>query len=277
VNTNVACDACDADAGEPCRPDCIGVAAAADAAESVRSVLVAEYGPDWVRRLSSVVSVVKRSWYTYVTRPGKTYPDMVWDECDAIVLSYTLGRDVHGYEDTVGVSNYRVLMDSWSECDGLTTGPYSGQSVVCLDLDSPAPADLVDVLNTLESACILDSDDHCNAEREMIEEHWESYGRSDVFDAVAVALGADNRTDLTDYAEQTIEDLVWSGFLDYGCGGGYPSIIDVSACDFGSDAVAEWVSARVGAESSVTLGARFPTDSAFIVNTLRPAWIRAES
>jgi hypothetical protein len=249
-------------------------------AESVRSVLVAEYGPDWVRRLSSVVSVVKRSWYTY-TKPAAgspmAYGGMVWDECDAIVLSYTMGRDVHGYEDTVGVSNYRVLMDSWSDCDGLTTGPYSGQSVVCLDLDLPAPEDLVDVLETLESACILDSDDHCNAEQEMIQEHWESYGRSDVFDAVAVALGADNRSDLTDYAERIITDLVWSGVLDYGCGGGYPSIIDVSACDFGTDAVAGWVGARVGAESSVTLGARWSGDELKVVNTLRPAWIRADS
>jgi hypothetical protein len=249
-------------------------------AESVRSVLVAEYGPDWVRRLSSVVSVVTRSWYTY-TKPAAgsrmAYGGMVWDECEAIVLSYTLGRDVHGYEDTVGVSNYRVLMDAWQDCDGLTAGPYSGQSVVCLDLDSPAPEDLVDVLERLESAFILDSDDHATAEQEMIAEHWESYGRLDVFDSVAVALGADNRSDLTDYAERIITDLVWSGVLDYGCGGGYPSIIDVSGCDFGADAVAAWVAGRVGAESWVKLGARFPTDSAFIVNTLRPAWIRGDS
>ena len=141
---------------------------------SVREVLVSEYGPEWVRRLSGVASVATRSWYEYVTRPGQSYPDMVWDSAECVVLNYTVGRDVHGYEDAIGVSNYRVLMDQWSDVDGLTSGPYSGQSCVSLDLDSPAPEDLVDVLDALESYPILDESGYSDAEQEIIAEHWES-------------------------------------------------------------------------------------------------------
>lgn len=251
---------------------------------TVRETLVLAYGTGWERHLTryGIADVTKRTWYTYVTRPGKSYPDMVWHESDVIVLNCTMGRDVHGYEETVGVSNYRVLRDNWADVDGLTDGPYSGSSHISLDLDMPAPGDLVDVLERLESYPVLDDDAYNEVEQELIREHWESYGADDSADMVAECLGVDSddltRADLTDYAIGTIETLTFSGYLESYDGGpywqGYPSFIDSSAVEFGATALAGWVRDNVGRHDSVTLRT-YPGDTnPLIVDTRIASWVR---
>ncbi|AFN37683.1 hypothetical protein ELTIGER69_87 [Mycobacterium phage ElTiger69] len=207
---------------------------------TVREVLADVYGEDWATedyRRNDLSHLVSVHWneerYEYVA-PSQ------------IVLNHTMSRDVHGYEDTVGIANYRVLSRQWADCPALTDGPYSGSTHIGLLLDEAAPADLIEVLDSLSDYPILDDQEHSQAEQEMIQEHWELYGRDDVYDAVAKAIGADHRSDLTDYAEELIDALVWDGVLDYGCGGGYPTMVDASMCDFGTEYVADWIKARLG-------------------------------
>ncbi|AEL17686.1 hypothetical protein CUCO_82 [Mycobacterium phage Cuco] len=207
---------------------------------TVREVLADVYGEDWAtedyRRniLSHVVSVHwNEEQYQYVA-PSQ------------IVINHTTGQDIHGYEDTVDIANYRVLSREWADCPALTDGPYSGSTHIGLLLDEAAPADLIDVLEALESYPVLDDQVHSEVEQETIQEHWELYGRDDVYDAVAKAIGADHHSDLTEYACDLIDTLVWEGVVDYGCGGGYPTMIDSSMCDFGTDYVADWIKARLG-------------------------------
>ncbi|QGJ92255.1 hypothetical protein SEA_MARYSWELL_83 [Mycobacterium phage MarysWell] len=207
---------------------------------TVREVLADVYGEDWATedyRRNSLSHVVSVHWneeqYQYVA-PSQ------------IVINHTTGRDIHGYEDTVDIANYRVLSREWADCPALTDGPYSGSTHIGLLLDEAAPADLIDVLEALESYPVLDDQVHSEVEQETIQEHWELYGRDDVYDAVAKAIGADHHSDLTEYACDLIDTLVWEGVVDYGCGGGYPTMIDSSMCDFGTDYVADWIKARLG-------------------------------
>jgi hypothetical protein len=105
---------------------------------------------------------------------------------------------------------------------------------------------------------VLDDDEYSRVEQEMILEHWESYGRDDLQDVIAENLGGDNRTDLTDAAVEMINALVWTDLIDF-----WPSMIDVSAVDFGEKEIVEWLKPRIGQVvtlpnygSSVTLDLR---------------------
>jgi hypothetical protein len=217
---------------------------------TVREILTAAYGDDWQHQLSHVVDVAERSEMHY-TRDASGFTNYRHDYYPVIVLRNTKGRDVHGYEDPIDVANYRVLQDNWSDYEGLSDGPYSGSSHIALDLDRPAPSDLVETLEALARYPLLSDDEHSVVEQEFITEHWDSYGRNDTLDAVARAIGADSRSDLTDYATELVESLTFGGVLDYGCGGGYPTFIDVSAVDFGTDIIAQWIRARLGLVVSV--------------------------
>ena len=122
---------------------------------TVREVLTAAYGDDWERSLSDIVSTGKRREMHY-TREPNGYTGFRHDYFPLVAINYTKGRDVHGYEDAADVSNYRVLRDQWSDVEGLSDGPWSNCSVIALDLDSEAPVDLVDVLESLREYPILD-------------------------------------------------------------------------------------------------------------------------
>jgi hypothetical protein len=241
--------------------------------KTVRDTLAAAYGDGWTRAVNGVATVAKRTWCTYVTRAGQSYPDMVWHECETLVINWTVGRDVHGYEDTVGVANYRVLTESWAECDGLNDGPYSGQACIAVDLDSAAPNDLVDVLDALESYPVLDDQVHSEVEQEMIVEHWESYGRDDMLSAVADALNVDGRDCLTDYARETIENLVFCGYL----GDNYPTVVDVSAVDFNTADIIAWVSeyvtTTVGVDDTVKVRRWSGDTDGLDVDTRFDSWV----
>lgn len=201
---------------------------------TVREAMSSEYGDDWAKHGPSHCFDLENNYHT--------------DHRDVLIIRGTGNNDVHGYDDAVSVSNYRVLYDSWKDLEGLSRGPYSNIDMITLELDSQAPSDLTEVLDGLADYPVVDEQEWSSVEQEMIQEHWESYGKNDVMDAVAEAIAGPNynRTDLTDYAETLIERLVWEGILDYGCGGGYPSMIDESACDFGEKEVAAWFKARLG-------------------------------
>lgn len=199
---------------------------------TVREALVSEYGEDWQKYGPSHVFEVVNNYRT--------------DGRDIIALNHTHANDTFGYDDPVTTANYRVLYDRWSHLEGLSRGPWSNCDVIALELDSEAPSDLTDVLDGLEDYPVIDEESWSEVEQEFIRDHWDSYGRHDVMGAVADVLGDFTRADLTDYAEEVIERLVWEGILDYGCGGGYPSMIDGSACDFGSDEVAKFFADNSG-------------------------------
>ena len=97
------------------------------------------------------------------------------------------------------------------------------------------------MLEALSDYPLLDDQMHWEVEQEMINEHWDSYGRDDLFDVIAENLGGYGRTDLTQAAEDMLTELVWSDVIDV-----YPTVIDASAVDFGEREIAEWVAARIG-------------------------------
>jgi hypothetical protein len=227
-----------------------------DVAATVRATLVDAYGPDWARAINHVAEVVD----TYRT--------------DGPVLVFNLARanDVHGYDDPVSVSNYRVLASDWADVDALFTGTWSNVDAIGLRLDAVAPDGLTDVIDALESYPVLDESVWSEVEQETIRDHWESYGRFDALCSVADVLGV-SRSDLSDYAETAVETLVWSGVLDYGYGSGYPSMVDPSSCDFGTDAVSNWVREHVGNVESVTVDRGY--GEPLIVDTRREVWVRS--
>jgi hypothetical protein len=187
---------------------------------TVREALTEHYGDNYVRSIEHIATVVN----TYRTN-GE----------DMLVFNGAKKNDVHGYDDAVDVSNFRVLEDNWQHLDGFGRGPWSNVDAISLLLDQEAPSDLIEVLDGLADYPLLSDDEHSRVEQEMIQEHWESYGRYDVIRTVEKALDVD---ELTDAAHEIINELVCSGILDYGVGGGYPTMIDSSACDFGDDDVA---------------------------------------
>jgi hypothetical protein len=211
-----------------------------DIALTVRATLAAEYGDDWQRAISHLAEVVN----SYRT-----------DGDDVLVFTTGLvaANDVHGYDEPLAVSNYRVLSDDWQHSDALFTRTWSNVDSIGLRLDTVAPVGLVDTLHALDSYPVLSDDEYSRAESDMIDEHWQSYGRHDVLTAIADVLGV-SVADLTDDAERLAHTLVWEGVVDYGYGGGYPSIIDVSAVDFGTTEVADWVRERVGQSVTLTTG-----------------------
>ena len=197
---------------------------------TVRETLVDAYGVECLKASSYVYEIVN----SY--RTGGE---------DVLVLSHAVANDIHGYDDAVSVSNYETLRDSWGQLEAWTNSTYSNADYAGLRLDATAPEDLIDVLDALESYPVLDEQRWSEVEQRMIVEHYESYGRSDVLDTVAKAIGYDSG-DLTDTAGDMVDRLVFDGLLDYGYGSGYPQFIDSSGVEFGAVEVAEYVKANVG-------------------------------
>jgi hypothetical protein len=203
---------------------------------TVREAMTAEYGKDWTKGdyrsgISHVATFFEGSYRT--------------DYKDLLIVAHTSANDMFGYDDAVTVSNYRVLQDRWSELQGLSRGPWSNVDVIALEVDQPAPADLTEVLDGLSDYPIVDEQEWSNVEQEMVQEHWESYGKYDALNAVAkaIAIGAD---ELTDAAGDIVNRLTFEGILDYGCSGGYPTFEDSSSVDFGTEEVAKFIAENVG-------------------------------
>ncbi|KZM68849.1 hypothetical protein [Nocardia terpenica] len=203
-------------------------------ATSVRGEMARVYGKDWRKRCDHFAEFYARGYRT--------------DYKDLLLVKGTHAQDQYGYDDVVGIANYRVLREQWGDAPGLSDGPYSNCDYIALDLDSEAPEDMTETLDALESYPVLDDQVWSEVEQEQIQEHWDNYGRWDLHKAVREAIGA---YELTDAAEAIIDRLVWEGLLEYGYGGGYPIMIDSSACDFGEGVIPGWIAARLG--SVVTL------------------------
>jgi hypothetical protein len=156
---------------------------------------------------------------------------------ESIVITGATANDRHGYDDPVSVSNYRTLEESWGHLDGFHRGAYMNCDSIALELDSEAPEDLLDVLEALADYPVLDDSLWSEVEQEMIEDHWESYGRRDTLEALATALEVDY-LDLSPNAVEAVNLLTF-------CGGDfrldYPQFIDVSAVEFNTGAVVEFI------------------------------------
>ncbi|GAB4584424.1 hypothetical protein [Nocardia sp. IFM 10818] len=206
-------------------------------ANSVRGQMAFVYGKDWRKRCDHFAEF-------YVKGYRSDYKDL-------LIVNWTEANDSYGQDDAIGNANYRVLREQWGDAPGLSDGPYSNCDFIALDLDSEAPEGMTDTLDALENYPVLDDDEYGKVEQEAIQEHWDSYGRDDMHRAVRKAIGAD---ELTEAAEQIIESLVWEGLLDYGHGGGYPTMYDWSATNFGEDVIPEWIAARIGTVVTVRNG-----------------------
>ncbi len=199
----------------------------------MRQALSGEFGSDtgkhgWRNMIDHVASVVN----TY--RTGNV---------DRLVFSTGLvgQRDVHGYDDPVSVSNFRRLSEDWQDYD-IHTDTWSNIDSIGLGLDDPAPDDLVEVISALMDYPVLDESLWSEVETEMIDEHWQSYGRHDAGIALAKALNVD---DVTEHALAILDEITFSGG-NYGIIDNYPSFIDVSAVDFHTDDVVAWIVDNVG-------------------------------
>ena len=211
---------------------------------TVNEIMVERYGDDWRDGAPSHVFDIENNYRT--------------DYRELLVVRGASTGNVFGYDETVDVANYRVLESNWEDFEAFDgRGPYSNVDVICLDVNAEGPEDLPDVLEALSDYPLLDDQVHWEVEHETIEEHWELYGEADLHDVIAENLGADSRLDLTDAAVEMINALVWwPDLIDF-----FPSIIDVSAVDFGEREVWEWIAPRVG--RVVTLKSRYRADRVF--------------
>lgn len=263
-NFDVTCMACGtADQLGVCETRLCGSCGADISTEgkTVRETLVAAYGDDWTGSISHIADVVN----TYRT-----------DHTDWLVFRLAQANDVHGYDDTMSVSNYRVLSDQWSgnaAFEAAYRGPWSNVDAIALSLDDVAPCDVVDVLDALNGYPVLDDDVFSTVEQEMITEHWNSYGRIDALSAVADALGVDGRDCLTEYAAEVVDALTFGGYI----GDEYPTVIDVSAVEFHTADVAAWVKDNVPSLHGVITLRRWSEDDGLAVDTAIDSWVTAET
>ncbi|WP_329405432.1 hypothetical protein OG563_26590 [Nocardia vinacea] len=211
---------------------------------SVRYVLVTEFGDDWLQRIDHVVHIVEWSPNRLVRNADGSES---WRPVEGQYLAFdhTGLLDCHGNADPADIGNHRHLMSEWEG----NVWSKGREDIVVIDLDGPAPWNLLDVIATLEDGVVLSGDEHDKASEEVIAKHWDDYGRRDTADAVCTVLDA---FELTEYGYKVVEQLVSSGVLDYGASEGYPAFIDATAVDFGEKAVAEWIAARVGRRVTVS-------------------------
>jgi len=211
---------------------------------TVREVLTAAYGDAWDKpNGASCIDSVATVEDTYRT------------DGPVLVFRLAMKNECHGYDDTVSVANYNVLADDWANVEGLFTGTWFNVDSIGLRLDEVAPCNLIDVIESLENYPLLSDDEHSQVEQNMITEHWELYGRMDTLSAVADALELDSRSDLTDYASEVVDTLTFGGYLPLSdCGGEYPTVIDCSAVEFGSKAVAAYIAGNYGQTVTLSRG-----------------------
>lgn len=176
-------------------------------------------------------------------------PTRVCSFCKGLTMSQPEGsclatNDVN--PDTVAISNLRVWRELHEGTEGelwrMRHGGYGSRWVeVRPELIDMTPKDalykraerlgltgltsLVDSLHAISQYPLLDDADHSEVEQEEEQEHWESYGRDDVFRAVEAELEG-----LAVDLDQLIDDLYWQVCRETGQ---YPEKIDSSAYDFG--------------------------------------------
>ncbi|WP_433206761.1 hypothetical protein ACQP1G_20650 [Nocardia sp. CA-107356] len=155
--------------------------------------------------------------------------------------------DALEFNDPIDIGNHRHLMWNWP-------GParsFDPMGHIVIDLDGPAPMDLLDVLATLSNGTILDCDLFSRACQDVIMKQWREYGCHETKNAIRVAIGVD---ELSEYAEKIIEQLVFSGIVEKAGDGGYPRLEDVSSVDFGAAEIAEWITVRLDTRVTIPNG-----------------------
>ena len=204
---------------------------------TVCEIMSERYGDDWQNDGPTHVFDIENNYRT--------------DFRDLMVIRGAKDNDAHGYNEVIDVANYRALCNFWDGVEAFDNrGPYMNVDVITLDVLLEGPEDLPEVLESLSDYPVLSDEFYSEVERETIEEHWEMYGEDELHDVIAEKLGGHDRGDLTDAAKDIINELVWSDILDF-----WPSMIDVSAVDFGESEVADWFEGRVG--RVVTLPSRY--------------------
>ncbi|QIG61676.1 hypothetical protein SEA_DINGER_66 [Rhodococcus phage Dinger] len=200
------------------------------ATRTVREVMDEEYGDNW-EQMDHLVSIANNYHTGYE---------------DVMTINHATKNEIHGYDCYYLVANYETLYEAWGELSSFTHGPWSNNDMIALHLDEGmAPHDLVETLNALESYPVLDESLASEVEQRFIDEHWESYGKSDTLSKVSEVLEIE---ELSDAAEDIVTQLVWSGIVDHNCGGGYPFMIDDSAVEFNAEEIAEWMKVRLGTQ-----------------------------
>ena len=215
-------------------------AAAARGIGTVRAVLAAA---DIDPATSYVVSVAGVRFST--TRP---YPNNL-ETRDVLVFSHACINDQQG-DDPLSVGNYRALEAMWPDLQ--TADPYVNAKYFAIDMDEAAPAELVEVINGLESYPCIDDEAMSRAEMDLAEEHWQDYGRRDTFAALAELSGADaDELEANSTIAELVEAFTFSGGHQTDASGEYfdcyPEYIDVSAFEFHAGDVAAAVFAYVAA------------------------------
>ncbi|WP_433678764.1 hypothetical protein [Nocardia sp. CA-119907] len=213
---------------------------------SVRYVLVCEFGDDWAKRLASVVQVIDSAPERKIVDADETqHGSRVGGEF--LMFENTCSSDVLGFNDPIEIGNHRYLMWSWP---GLARS-FGPRGHIVIDLDGPAPTDMLDVLATLSNGTILDSDLYSRSCQDVIVKQWREYGCHETKNAIREAIGVD---ELSEYAQKIIEQLVFGGIVEKAGDGGYPRLEDVSSVDFGAVEIAEWIMVRLDTRVTISNG-----------------------
>lgn len=210
---------------------------------SVRYVLVCEFGDNWAERLASVVQVIDSAPSRKIVDANPTQQhSRVGGEY--LMFENTCLSDVLGFNDPIDIGNHRHLMWNWPRL----ARSYGPTDHIVIDLDGPAPTDLLEILARLANGTILDSGLYSRACQDVIMEQWREYGCRETNNVIREAIGVD---ELSEYAQKIIEQLVFSGIVEKAGDGGYPGFEDVSSVDFGAVEIAEWITARL--DTTVTI------------------------
>lgn len=175
---------------------------------------------------------------------NKPYPHNV-ETRDVLVFNHACINDQQG-DDPLSMANYRVLERDWSDLQ--TADPYVNAKYFAIDMDDDAPADLVEVIESLENYPCLDDEEMSRAEMDLADEHWDSYGKRDLVEKVAELAG------VGDLDVEVIGEIGREVVADDRNGELYPEYIDPSAFNFHTDDVARAVIDRVRCWLAAELG-----------------------
>lgn len=145
--------------------DCSECQGLSDEPITVLELLNKHYGTDW--EAPEYVNQLPGAW-SHVLRSGPYN--------HTLVIGDTVSRQVQGYVDAVGESNYKVLQENWEGHPALVDGGYSDCYSIGLQWNSPAPWDLIETIESLENYPVLDDELMSQIESDWADEHWDDYG-----------------------------------------------------------------------------------------------------
>ncbi len=163
------------------------------------------------------------------------------EDADLFSVPYCQGSDYSG--TAVERSNHRVFSKEYSDAIE-TFGSFGSYGLVLL-LDCEISDALIEALESLASYPLLDESDHSECEQEIINEGWESYGRSDFRHELAKSFKASGNEHaaewIEDMPEDAIDTLYWEKAQEANV---YPCIEEGESVVFETDRVV----AEIGAD-----------------------------